>query len=70
MCKDNRNNIDKMTAKEFVGYLADFMENKPKLRKPLSKLGAVRIHRNRAKAIADGTEAPNNYSVIMLQITT
>eukprot|EP00972_Heterocapsa_arctica_P077863 11484988-Heterocapsa_arctica.AAC.1 len=68
--KDNRKEIDKMTAQELVGYWADFMENKTKLRKPLSKLGEVRIHKNRAKAMAYGTEGPNNYSIIMLKVTT
>eukprot|EP00972_Heterocapsa_arctica_P108613 15993949-Heterocapsa_arctica.AAC.1 len=46
------------------------MDDKPKLRKPLSKLGAVRIPRNKAKAMADGTQAPNNYSIIMMKINT
>eukprot|EP00972_Heterocapsa_arctica_P063509 9374185-Heterocapsa_arctica.AAC.1 len=42
------------------------MENKPKLRKPLSRLGAIRITKKKAKIITHAAEAPNNYSIVMI----
>eukprot|EP00972_Heterocapsa_arctica_P071246 10524272-Heterocapsa_arctica.AAC.1 len=67
MSRDNKKEIDKMTGKELVGYWADFMQSKPKIKKSLGHLGAGRIHRNRAKAMVDGKEAPNNYSIILFE---
>eukprot|EP00972_Heterocapsa_arctica_P030933 4549226-Heterocapsa_arctica.AAC.1 len=67
--KRNKTAIEKMAVLEIIGLLADYIHDKPKLRKPLSKLGAVRIPRNRAKAMVDGTEAPNTYCIIMMRTT-
>eukprot|EP00972_Heterocapsa_arctica_P105691 15570838-Heterocapsa_arctica.AAC.1 len=44
------------------------MIDKPGIRKPLSKLGAIRISRQKAKAIAESAEAPNNYCIVMVNI--
>eukprot|EP00972_Heterocapsa_arctica_P061785 9109935-Heterocapsa_arctica.AAC.1 len=57
-----------MTEVEVIGSLADYVENNTKLRKPLSRLGAIRISRSKAKIIADATEAPNNYCIILMNI--
>eukprot|EP00972_Heterocapsa_arctica_P113277 16436228-Heterocapsa_arctica.AAC.1 len=64
MASDDKMRNEKMDGKELVGFWADILENKPKIRKPLGQLGSVRVHRNRAMAMADGKEAPNNYSII------
>eukprot|EP00972_Heterocapsa_arctica_P093018 13720194-Heterocapsa_arctica.AAC.1 len=50
MARDFKVRIEKMDGKELVGFRADIFEDKPKIRKPLGHLGAVRVHRNRALA--------------------
>eukprot|EP00972_Heterocapsa_arctica_P062295 9182737-Heterocapsa_arctica.AAC.1 len=57
-----------MNSLQIIAFLADYMQAKPGLRKPLSKLGAIRITKRQAKIVAESLEAPNNYSIVMLNI--
>eukprot|EP00972_Heterocapsa_arctica_P093926 13853914-Heterocapsa_arctica.AAC.1 len=55
-----------MTTLQIIGTLAEYMMDKPKIRKPLSKLGALRISRQDAEYIGESSIAPNNYCCIVM----
>eukprot|EP00972_Heterocapsa_arctica_P087080 12836717-Heterocapsa_arctica.AAC.1 len=57
-----------MSILQHIGSLAQYMVDKPSIRKPLSKLGALRISRQEAIEIAQSSIAPNNYCIVVVKV--
>eukprot|EP00972_Heterocapsa_arctica_P030483 4487743-Heterocapsa_arctica.AAC.1 len=60
--------LETMTTLEQITTITKYMSNKPHIRKPLSKLGALRISRQEAIEIAHSSIAPNNYCIAVVDV--
>eukprot|EP00972_Heterocapsa_arctica_P099891 14734282-Heterocapsa_arctica.AAC.1 len=64
----NKEKIADVNTLHIIGTLAEYMMDKPRIRKPLSKLGALRISIQEAIGIVQSSIVPNNYCIVMVNI--
>eukprot|EP00972_Heterocapsa_arctica_P051478 7572031-Heterocapsa_arctica.AAC.1 len=60
--------LEAMTTMEHITTITKYLSDKPHIRRPLSKLGALNISRQEAKVIANSSIAPASYCILVVDV--